>query len=52
MTWLMKNTVFMDATFKLLMKVNTAARWGFQHSEWTLGIRNATNGCRSTSPTA
>ena len=23
------------------MKVNTPARWGFQHSEWTLGIRNA-----------
>ena len=40
----MKNTAFMDAGFKLLMRVNTAARWGFQHSEWTLGIRNAHDG--------
>ena len=37
----LKNTAFMDAAFKLLMRVNTPARWGFQHSEWTLGIRNA-----------
>jgi pimeloyl-ACP methyl ester carboxylesterase len=41
MTGLLKNTTFMDAAFKLIMKVNTPARWGFQHSEWTLGIRNA-----------
>ncbi|HUO41107.1 MAG TPA: alpha/beta fold hydrolase [Mycobacterium sp.] len=41
MKGLLKNTAFMDAAFKLLMKVNTPARWGFQHSEWTLGIRNA-----------
>ncbi|HUH71778.1 MAG TPA: alpha/beta fold hydrolase [Mycobacterium sp.] len=41
MKGLMKNTAFMDAAFKLVMKVNTPARWGFQHSEWTLGIRNA-----------
>jgi pimeloyl-ACP methyl ester carboxylesterase len=41
MKGLLKNTTFMDAAFKLLMKVNTPARWGFQHSEWTLGIRNA-----------
>jgi pimeloyl-ACP methyl ester carboxylesterase len=41
MKGLLKNTLFMDAAFKLLMKVNTPARWAFQHSEWTLGIRNA-----------
>lgn len=41
MKGLLKNTTFMDAAFKLVMKVNTPARWGFQHSEWTLGIRNA-----------
>lgn len=41
MKGLLKNTTFMDAAFKLLMKVNAPARWGFQHSEWTLGIRNA-----------
>ena len=41
----MKNMVkyqsFMDKTFNLLMKINTAARWGFQHSAWTLGINSA-----------
>jgi hypothetical protein len=41
MKGLLKNTTFMDAAFTLLMKVNTPARWGFQHSEWTLGIHNA-----------
>ena len=41
MKGLLKNTTFMDTAFKLLMKVNTPARWAFQHSEWTLGIRNA-----------
>lgn len=41
MKGLLKNTAFVDAAFKLLMKVNTPARWGFRHSEWTLGIRNA-----------
>jgi pimeloyl-ACP methyl ester carboxylesterase len=41
MKGLLKNTTFMDAAFKLIMKVNTPARWGFQHSEWTLGIRSA-----------
>ena len=41
MKGLLKNTAFMDAAFKVLMKFNTPARWGFQHSEWTLGIRNA-----------
>ena len=39
MKGLLKNTIFMDAAFKLIMKVNTPARWGFQHSEWTLAIR-------------
>jgi len=41
MKGLVRNTTFMDAAFKLITKVNTPARWGFQHSEWTLGIRNA-----------
>ena len=41
MKGLLRNTTFMDAAFKLIMKVNTPARWGFQHSEWTLGIHNA-----------
>jgi len=41
MKGLLKNTTFMDAAFKVLMRVNTPARWGFQHSQWSLGIRNA-----------
>jgi pimeloyl-ACP methyl ester carboxylesterase len=41
MKGLLRSFTFMDAAFKLLMKINTPARWGFQHSEWTLGIRNA-----------
>lgn len=41
MKGLLKNTTFMDAAFKLIMKVNTPARWSYQHSEWTLGIHSA-----------
>jgi pimeloyl-ACP methyl ester carboxylesterase len=41
MKGLLKNTTFMDAAFKLIMKVNTPARWGYQHSAWTLGIHSA-----------
>jgi pimeloyl-ACP methyl ester carboxylesterase len=41
MKGLLKNTTFMDTAFKLIMKVNTPARWGFQHSAWTLGIDSA-----------
>ena len=41
MKGLVKHEAFMDAAFKLLIRVNTPVRWGFQHSEWTLGIRNA-----------
>jgi pimeloyl-ACP methyl ester carboxylesterase len=41
MKGLLKSDVFMDGAFKVLMKFDTPARWGFQHSEWTLGIRNA-----------
>ncbi|OBG99853.1 MULTISPECIES: S9 family peptidase [unclassified Mycobacterium] len=41
MKGLLKSTRFMDLAFNLIMKVNTPARWGFQHSAWTLGIRNA-----------
>jgi pimeloyl-ACP methyl ester carboxylesterase len=38
---MVKHKAFMDKTFNLLMKINTAARWGFQHSTWTLGINSA-----------
>lgn len=41
MKGLLHNTTFMDAAFKLIMKVNTPARWGYQHSAWTLGIHSA-----------
>jgi pimeloyl-ACP methyl ester carboxylesterase len=41
MKGLLKSNAFMDVAFKALMKFNTPARWGFQHSEWTLGIHNA-----------
>jgi pimeloyl-ACP methyl ester carboxylesterase len=41
MKGLLKNTRFMDAAFQLIMKINTPARWAFQHSAWTLGIHNA-----------
>lgn len=38
----MKNMVkydaFLDKTFHLLAKINTPARWSFQHSSWCLGI--------------
>jgi len=32
------NPTLIDVAFKLIMKVNTPARWGFQHAQWTLGI--------------
>ena len=41
MKGLLKNTTFIDTAFKLIMKVNTPARWAFQHSAWTLGIDSA-----------
>ena len=41
MKGLLKNTTFIDAAFQLIMKINTAARWAYQHSEWTLGIHSA-----------
>jgi pimeloyl-ACP methyl ester carboxylesterase len=34
-----RNPWLLDRAFRLLMKFNTAARWGFQHTEWTFGIR-------------
>jgi Alpha/beta hydrolase family len=33
------NPLVIDTAFRLLMRVNPAARWGFQHAQWTLGIR-------------
>ncbi|MDR2733931.1 MAG: dienelactone hydrolase family protein [Spirochaetota bacterium] len=41
MKGLVGHEVFMDAMFKLIMKKNTPARWGFQHSSWVLGISSA-----------
>lgn len=38
---MVKHKAFMDKTFNILMKINTPARWGFQHSAWTLGINSA-----------
>ena len=32
------NAQAIDTMFSFLMKVNTPARWGFQHSQWALGI--------------
>lgn len=33
------NPKVIDIGFKMIMKVNTPARWGFQHAEWTFGIQ-------------
>lgn len=41
MKGMVKHEAIMDKAFNLLMKANTAARWGFQHSSWTLGISTA-----------
>ncbi len=32
------NAQSIDAMFSFLMRVNAPARWGFQHSQWVLGI--------------
>jgi hypothetical protein len=32
------NPAVIDVAFKLIMKLNTPARWGFQHAQWTFGI--------------
>jgi len=42
MRGMVKNEALMDKAFKLLMKKNTPARWGFNHSSWVLGISGAT----------
>jgi pimeloyl-ACP methyl ester carboxylesterase len=36
---MVKGDAFVDKAFGLLMRFNTPARWGFQHSSWVLGIR-------------
>ena len=41
MKGLVKHEALMDMIFGLLLKVNTPARWGFQHSQWALGIHSA-----------
>jgi hypothetical protein len=35
----MTNPWLIDTAFRLLMKVNAPVRWGFQHTQWTLGIQ-------------
>lgn len=37
---MVKHQAFMDKTFHLLAKINTPARWSFQHSSWALGINS------------
>jgi len=32
------NPGVIDVAFSLIMKINTPARWGFQHAQWTFGI--------------
>ncbi|WIV13671.1 alpha/beta hydrolase [Proteiniborus sp. MB09-C3] len=41
MKGLMKNDIFLNKAFGLMLKINTPARWSFQHSQWTLGVQNA-----------
>ena len=41
MKWLLKSDALMDKALKAIMKRNTAARWGFNHSSWVLGINTA-----------
>lgn len=33
------NPKVIDTAFNLLMKINTPARWAFQHTQWTFGIQ-------------
>jgi len=41
MKGMVKHEAMMDKAFNLLMKANAPARWGFQHSSWTLDINTA-----------
>jgi len=41
MKGMVKYEALMDKAFNLLSKVNTPARWGFQHSSWVLGVNSA-----------
>ncbi|MCL2059429.1 MAG: alpha/beta hydrolase [Oscillospiraceae bacterium] len=41
MKWLLKSDAIMDKALGAIMKRNTAARWGFNHSSWVLGISTA-----------
>lgn len=38
---LVRSEWLMDTALTLAMKLNTPARWGFQHSRWTLGVESA-----------
>jgi pimeloyl-ACP methyl ester carboxylesterase len=35
----LRNAKVIDTMFSILMRLSPAARWGFQHSQWTLGIQ-------------
>ncbi len=35
----LRNPWLLDRAFRLVMKWSPAARWGFQHTQWTFGIR-------------
>lgn len=35
----LSNPWLIDTMFNFLMKFSTSARWGFQHSQWSLGIK-------------
>ena len=35
----LQNAQVIDSMFSVLMRLSPAARWGFQHAQWTLGIR-------------
>ena len=46
MKWLLKSDALMDKALNAIMKRNTAARWGFNHSSWVLGINTASEWVR------
>jgi pimeloyl-ACP methyl ester carboxylesterase len=41
MNKMIKREALMDKAFKFLLKINTPARWAFQHSAWVLGVSSA-----------
>jgi len=41
MKGMVRHESFTDKAFELIMKVNTPARWSFQHTSWVFGIHSA-----------